>query len=61
MNQKTPFESKVHFGSRTDSIWFPSSKFVLASEMLTRIDDKLMGETQEEGAEMVKCVGNVKQ
>lgn len=60
LNQKSPFESKVLLGSGTSE----HLVFLLQacpSKWDVDIADKLMGETNKEGAEMVKCLGNVKQ
>lgn len=60
LNQKSPFESKVLLGSGT---WehLVSLLQICPSEWDVDTPDKLMGETNKEGAEMVKCLGNVKQ
>lgn len=60
LNQKSPFASKVLLGSGT-SEHLVSLLQVCPSKWDVDTPDKLMGETNEEGAEMVKCLGNVKQ
>lgn len=61
LNQKSPSESKVLFGSRT---WEHLVSLLQVCPSKWDVDtlDKLTGQTNKEGAEMmVKCLGNVKQ
>lgn len=60
LNQKSLFESKIFLGSGT-SEHLVSLLQVCPSKWDVDIPDNLMGETNNEGAEMVKCLGNVKQ